>query len=95
MACERSGENPNDGKNLRAKLGTTLSLVRFTVLSIKEFAEFVGWFYPLMSVFYKVKVHFRRFRYFNLGRTTRCNVYDWWSKSNRPTDIGHNKATIK
>lgn len=43
-ACEDSGEDANDGKNIRSKLGTALNLIRFPAMSTKEFAEIVGLF---------------------------------------------------
>ena len=43
-ACEKSGDDPNDGKNIRSKLGTALHLIRFPAMSAQEFADIVGQF---------------------------------------------------
>lgn len=45
-ACNDEDEDSDDGKILRAKLGTALHLIRFTTLSMNEFGKFVGLFFP-------------------------------------------------
>ena len=58
-ACEKSGEDPNDGANLRSKLGTSLLRhIRFTAMSMNEFREFVGKFF---------------FKCYFIGVATFCN----------------------
>ena len=46
-ACDRDEVDPNDGKNIRSKLGTALNHIRFSLMRKNEFAKIVGLFFPL------------------------------------------------
>ena len=51
LACAVAGQDTADGKNLRAKIGSAMCLIRFASMSMKEFREFVGLYFSTIITY--------------------------------------------